>query len=46
MSKLDFSTLHRSGEDNRFHCVDTQTNEDVVIDEMFPMEMWDCQEVV
>lgn len=44
MSALDLQTLHRSGEDNMFHCTDLQTDEDVVIDEMFPIEMWDCPE--
>lgn len=44
MSVLDIQTLHRSGTDNKFHCNDLQTDEDVVIDEMFPTEMWDCPE--
>ena len=44
MSALDLQTLHRSEADNMFHCTDLQTDEDVVIDEMFPMEMWDCPE--
>ena len=39
--KLDFTTLHRSGEDNMFHVTNAVTKEDVVIDEMFPMENWD-----
>ena len=42
--KLDFTTLHRSGEDNMFHVTNAVTKEDVVIDEMFPMENWDCPE--
>lgn len=44
MSVLNLQTLHRSKADNMFHCTDLQTDEDVVIDEMFPMEMWDCPE--
>lgn len=44
MSALDLQTLHRSGLDNKFHCNDLQTDEDVVIEEMFPIEMWDCPE--
>lgn len=44
MSALDLQTLHRSGSDNMFHCTDLQTDEDIVIDEMFPIEMWDCPE--
>ena len=44
MSALDLQTLHRSGSDNMFHCTDLQTDEDTVIDEMFPIEMWDCPE--
>ena len=44
MSALDLQTLHRSGVDNMFHCTDLQTDEDIVIDEMFPIEMWDCPE--
>lgn len=43
MSALDLKTLHRSI-DNKFYCEDLQTNEVVVIDELFPMEMWDCPE--
>src|SRR5574344_1750742 len=42
--KLDFTTLHRGGEDNMFHVTNAVTKEDVVIDEMFPMENWDCTE--
>ena len=44
MSALDLQTLHRSGSDNMFHCTDSQTDEDIVIDEMFPSEYWDCPE--
>lgn len=44
MSSLDLQTLHRRGTDNKFHCTDLQTGEDIVIDEMFPSEMWDCPE--
>jgi len=44
MSALDLQTLHRSGADNKFHCTDLQTDEDIVIDEMFPSELWDCPE--
>ena len=42
MSALDLQTLHRSGLDNKFHCNDLQTDEDVVIEEKFPSELWDC----
>lgn len=42
MSALDLQTLHRSGLDNKFHCTDLQTDEDVVIEEHFPSELWDC----
>lgn len=41
MSALDLQTLHRSGLDNKFHCTDLQTDEDIVIEEMFPSELWD-----
>lgn len=44
MAELDLETLHRSSVDNKFHCEDLQTNEDVIIEEMFPIEMWDCPE--
>ena len=44
MSALDLQTLHRSGLDNKFHCTDLQTDEDVVIEELFPIEMWDRPE--
>ena len=41
---LDFSTLHRSGTDNKFHVTEIETDDDVVLEEMFPIEMWDCPE--
>lgn len=41
---LDMNTLHRSGTDNKFHVTELQTDEDIVIDEMFPSEEWDCPE--
>ena len=41
---FEIYTLHRSGTDNKFHAIDPQTNEDVVLEEMFPSEMWDCPE--
>lgn len=41
---LDISTLHRSGTDNKFYCEDLQTDESVIIEEMFPMGEWDCPE--
>ena len=44
MSALDLKTLHRSGTDNKFHCTDLQTDEDIIIEEMFPSEYWDCPE--
>ena len=44
MSALDLQTLHRSGLDNKFHVTDLQTDEDIVIEEMFPSEYWDCPE--
>lgn len=37
-------TLHRSTEDNKFHATDVHTNEDVVIEELFPQEYWDTPE--
>lgn len=37
------STLHR-GEDNLFYVVDKNTNNEVVLEEMFPQENWDCPE--
>lgn len=42
MSALDLHTLHRSSTDNKFHCNDLQTGKDVVIEEMFPSDRWDC----
>ena len=44
MSELDLNTLHRSEKDNKFHCKDVKTGEDIVIDELFPIEYWDCPE--
>ena len=44
MSALDLQTLHRSGIDNKFHCTDLQTKEDIVIEELFPIENWDSPE--
>lgn len=41
---LDISTLHRSGTDNKFYCEDLQTDDSVVIEEMFPIEEWDSPE--
>lgn len=41
---IDFKTLHRSGVDNKFHATDIETDDDVVLEEMFPAEMWDCPE--
>ena len=41
---LDLQTLHRSSLDNKFHATDLQTDKDIVIDEMFPIEYWDCPE--
>ena len=35
--------LHRDNTDNKFHTKDTDGH-DIVIGEMFPMEMWDCPE--
>lgn len=40
---FDIHTLHR-GEDNKFHATDLKTNKDVVIEEMFSIEDWDCPE--
>ena len=42
MSELDLHTLHRSSMDNKFHCNDLQTGKDVVIEEMFSSDRWDC----
>ena len=41
---IDLQTLHRSGTDNKFHCTNLQTGEDVIIEETFPIEYWDCPE--
>ena len=41
---LDLSTLHRTGTDNKFHVTEIETDDDVVLEEMFPIEMWDCPE--
>ena len=35
--------LHRDNTDNKFHAKDID-GQDIVIGEMFPMEMWDCRE--
>ena len=35
--------LHRDNTDNKFHAKDID-GQDIVIGEMFPMEMWDCPE--
>lgn len=40
---FDIQTLHKET-DGIFHATDPQTDEDVIIDEMFPSEMWDCKE--
>lgn len=40
---FDVKTLHR-GDDGLFHATDIQTDEDIVINEMFPEDMWDCKE--
>lgn len=36
----DIDSLHR-GEDGLFHVTDLQTDEDIIIDEMFPIDEWD-----
>ena len=41
---FEINTLHRSGTDNKFHATDPHTNEDVVLEEMFSSEIWDCPE--
>ena len=41
---IDYSTLHRSGTDNKFHATDLQTNEDVVLEAMFPIDEWNTPE--
>lgn len=41
---FEIDTLHRSSTDNKFHATDKQTGEDIIIEEMFPSEMWDCPE--
>ena len=40
---LDFNTLYRSMEDNKFY-VEGSEQSVTVIDEMFPIEDWDCPE--
>lgn len=40
---FDIQTLHKEN-DGLFHATDLQTDEDVIITEMFPTEMWDCKE--
>ena len=40
---FDIQTLHKEN-DGLFHATDPQTDEDVIITEMFPTEMWDCKE--
>lgn len=44
MIALDLQTLHRSVADNKFHCTNSQTGEDVVIEELFSSELWDSPE--
>lgn len=44
VQNLDLQTLHRSGKDNKFHCTDLQTGADVVIEESFSSDNWDCPE--
>ena len=41
---FEVDTLHRSSTDNKFHATDKQTGEDIIIEEMFPSELWDCPE--
>lgn len=41
---LDLSTLHRNGTDNKFYVDVIETDECIVLEEMFPSEMWDCPE--
>lgn len=41
---LDLSTLHRSGSDNKFHVTVIETDKDMVLEEMFPVEQWNCIE--
>lgn len=40
---FDIDTLHREN-DGKFHATDPQTNCDVIVEEMFPQELWDCKE--
>ena len=40
---FEIETLHRE-DDGLFHATDPQTDEDIVITEMFPAEMWDSAE--
>ena len=40
---LDLSTMYRAN-DNSFRCIETETGNDMVIREMFPIEEWDCPE--
>lgn len=41
---FDYTTLHRDNTDNKFHATDLETKEDVLIEEMFSIEDWDCPE--
>ena len=43
MPSLNISTLHRSEVDSKFHCKDVN-DRDIIIDEMFPVEVWDSPE--
>lgn len=41
---FDIQTLFRNSSDGLFHATDLQTDEDIIISEMFPAEMWDSPE--
>lgn len=41
---LNLTTLYRNAKDNKFHYKDSVTGADSILEEMFPIENWDCPE--
>ena len=40
---LDLSTIYKD-EEERVRCIEVETGNDIIIDELFPIEDWDCPE--
>lgn len=41
---IDLSTLHRSAEDNKLHYTDTEAKCDIILQEYFPIDVWNSPE--